>query len=389
MSRRIFISSKVLGLEPFRRAAQLAVQSLHFEPLMAESQPAHSSAPQAICLDFVRRADVIVLLLGKEYGQPQGAGLSATEEEFHEAVRLRKPVFAFAVANHFDARQTEFVSHVRSWEGGRFGPECFFPELLQMEVVRALHQLDSGVPDPEVQRRVTTALRGVLPDPRRDSISTSRPWFAMAWCPRAPAERVDSHEFFGGFREELADWFVAGPARILMTRPHVAAMENHLELSVARTANREPGFRAVASPDGLLAIGQEMSRMSEEGLNSLVSGMFHASPRQAVGMLRSMLALGALYMNRMDPGMLSPQGYLQVGLTNLGMAHFAEEPLRTAHGGIPMRMIDADGPFLAPAEPQLLGRGDLQRDSAQAQTLVDRLARRIHPGGLEQHSSTQ
>jgi len=384
MTRRIFISSKTIGLEPFREAAELAVQSLDLEALLAESRPASAGAPQAVCLDLVRQADVTLLLLGREYGYHQASGRSATEEEFEEAVRLRKPVLVFVVSKEFEPSQAEFVGRARGWEGGFFGPECLTPVRLQAEVVRALRGMQGTADDPEIKRQVTAALQAVLPENRGSSISKSRPWLAMAWSPRSPVERIEGGLFFGEFCAELADWFVSGPSRMLETRPRVAPYENHLVLTVPRE-ERHPGFKAIAFPEGRLAIACEFQRSRNGDLGSM-TGMFNASPSVAVEMLRTMLALADRFMRRMDPQSLGPQGFIQVGLTNLGMAHFSE-PIKNATGGVPIRFLEPDGPFIVPAEPLLIGRADLVAHSPQAQALIARLSRRIHPGGLEHQVS--
>lgn len=382
MSRRVFLSSKIMGLEEFREAALLAIESLDLEALRAEAQPARPGTPQTVCLELVRQAEVVVLLLGREYGQIQPSGLSATEEEFQEAVRLRRPVLAFVVAQDFDHQQKDFVSRARAWEGGTFGPTCLTPATLQAQVVRALLGIQSSVPEPHVKERVSAALREVLPDERSGVISASRAWLAFSWCPRAPVERIDAAEFFGGLQQECADWCVTGPARLLEARPRVAAREDHLVVRAMTSHERHEGLQALAYPDGQFAVSCEFPRDQGASLVDYAAGMFNVSPRLAVVLLRKMLGLADRFMQRVDPDSRALEGFVQIGLANLGMAYFSE-PIRTSTGGTPVRVLEANGPFVVPAEPQRIGRADLCFDSPQAQLLVDRLARRIHPGGLE------
>jgi hypothetical protein len=92
---KIFISSLISGFEPFREAVKSAVATLRHEAVMAEDFGAQPNSPQVACLQGVRSADLVVLLLGASYGYPQrSSGLSATHEEYLEA-RDTKPMLVF------------------------------------------------------------------------------------------------------------------------------------------------------------------------------------------------------------------------------------------------------------------------------------------------------
>ena len=92
---RIFISSLISGFESQRAAARRAVTTLRHEPVMAEDFGAQPNSPQIACLQGLRGSDMVVLILGEEYGfVPAGSSLSATHQEYREA-RETKPVLAF------------------------------------------------------------------------------------------------------------------------------------------------------------------------------------------------------------------------------------------------------------------------------------------------------
>src|SRR5688500_8672162 len=91
---RVFVSSLISGMEPLRRAARDAVAALGHQPVMAEDFGARVSSAQVACLDGIRQADVVVLILGDRYGTVQPSGLSATHEEYRDA-KGQKPVLAF------------------------------------------------------------------------------------------------------------------------------------------------------------------------------------------------------------------------------------------------------------------------------------------------------
>jgi hypothetical protein len=118
---KVFISSLISGFEPFRAACRSAIATLRHEPLMAEEFGARPQSPQAACLQGLREADIVVLMLGERYGAAQaGSRLSATHEEYREA-QGRKPVIAFVQEGIApEPEQAAFIKEVQAWEGGLF-----------------------------------------------------------------------------------------------------------------------------------------------------------------------------------------------------------------------------------------------------------------------------
>lgn len=141
-SMKVFISSAIRGLEPFREAAVRAAAALRHEVKRSEDFGATAVTPQQACLAGVRWAHVVVLLLGACYGERQPSGLSATHEEYHEA-KSRCSVLAFVERGvEPEAAQQEFIDEVRGWAGGLLTGEFASPEELQDAVTRALHELE-------------------------------------------------------------------------------------------------------------------------------------------------------------------------------------------------------------------------------------------------------
>jgi len=79
---KVFISSVIAGMEDHRAAAREAAESLGYTVIAAEDFRASPRSPQQACLEGVRDADVVVLVLGERYGTPQRSGLSPTHEEY-------------------------------------------------------------------------------------------------------------------------------------------------------------------------------------------------------------------------------------------------------------------------------------------------------------------
>ena len=123
-----------------RASARAAVKSLQMRPVMFETAPASRDDSRRALLDELGGCDVVVLLLGAEYGERTERGVSATEDEFNEAVSRGIPVIALVQEIARSAKQDEFVSRVRgTWSEGRFAPDVQGRGDVGFAVVRALN----------------------------------------------------------------------------------------------------------------------------------------------------------------------------------------------------------------------------------------------------------
>ena len=140
---KVFISSLIAGFEEFRAAAVAAVKSLGHEPITAETFAAGVSSPRVACLEGVRQADVVVLVLGGSYGTVQSvSGLSATHEEYREA-KDHRPVIAFVQEGvEQEPAQAEFVREVQDWSGGLFRGAFRTADQLRDAITQALHRFE-------------------------------------------------------------------------------------------------------------------------------------------------------------------------------------------------------------------------------------------------------
>jgi hypothetical protein len=136
------VSSVIRGMEECRVSASEAAALLGHEVKRSEDFVPSGSSPQEACLAGVRWADVVLLLLGERYGEPQPSGLSATHEEYREA-RSSCPVLAFVQDGVTpDQDQQSFIDEVRAWSGGVITSSFSSPEDLKERVVQALHHLE-------------------------------------------------------------------------------------------------------------------------------------------------------------------------------------------------------------------------------------------------------
>lgn len=152
---KVFVSSLIRGYEPLRQAARDAITSLGHEPIMAEDFGAQTNSPQVACLQGLRSAQLVVLILVDRYGAvPPGSHVSPTHEEYLEA-RGSKPILLFVREGaEPEPRQSELLREAQSWQGGLFREGFHTPEQLRTLITRAIHgyELSHAVAPADMQQ---------------------------------------------------------------------------------------------------------------------------------------------------------------------------------------------------------------------------------------------
>src|SRR4051794_27128094 len=113
-----FISSVQRDYGDVREAVAHASEAFGLRVLMAERAPAGGS-PRGALLELVRQSDVFLLIFGDRYGDTGTGGMSPTEDEFNEAVRVGIPILVFVEECEREPQQAEFLRRVR----GRWGDD--------------------------------------------------------------------------------------------------------------------------------------------------------------------------------------------------------------------------------------------------------------------------
>lgn len=143
--RVVFVSSPVYGLEGERKFIRAFLQRRRSPPrfrVILSEEPSFPLTPAGIakrhsyklCLDVVRTADYVVLLLSRRYGRPiiahNGSRISITHREYREAFGLRLPVFTFV--------------DVRTWEAWhqlkKTGRQTYVPKT-QVQVFKLVQEI--------------------------------------------------------------------------------------------------------------------------------------------------------------------------------------------------------------------------------------------------------
>ncbi len=94
--QRVFISSTYEDMEEYRKIAIEALMSIEQMPIGMEGFIASTDTSLETCLSNVRRCQMLILLIGMQYGSiDKTTGKSYTELEYEEARRNNIPVLAF------------------------------------------------------------------------------------------------------------------------------------------------------------------------------------------------------------------------------------------------------------------------------------------------------
>lgn len=166
------------GFEEFRDAAFAAIRSLDHEIVRAEDFPASTTSSRVACLQGVREADLVVLILGERYGwSDTHSGLSPTHEEFREALTEGKVIPFVQTGVTHELAQQAFIDEVENYDTGMHrGRNFVTPEDLRTEVTRALarHQLSAATAPVDVTTMVEVAQR-LMPDQERGLVRMTGP----------------------------------------------------------------------------------------------------------------------------------------------------------------------------------------------------------------------
>jgi hypothetical protein len=180
---KIFVSSVMQGFAEYREAAFSAIRSLDHEIIRAEDFPASTTSSKVACLQAVRQADLVILVLGERYGWSETtSGLSPTHEEFREGKEQGK-VIPFVQANVTpEPAQQEFIAEVENYDAGMHRGRTFeTPDQLREEVTRAIarHQLAAATTPVDVPAMLRAAEQ-LIPRQERHYTTSAGPLLHLA-----------------------------------------------------------------------------------------------------------------------------------------------------------------------------------------------------------------
>ena len=186
---RVFISSVMEDYGDIRDAASDGIRQAGCEPVRAEDFSAASVSPRNACLDGVRSADALVLLLGARYGFLGPSGLAVTEEEYDEARKNHKQVFVFLQDGvSREPQQQAFADRVQHYVDGHWRKVFDDPADLR-ELVRGAVAAADLARVPGHRAKAETRIRSTLN--RRPPEAQHIVWLQTLWTTLRDEEVVD------------------------------------------------------------------------------------------------------------------------------------------------------------------------------------------------------
>ena len=126
MRYKIFISGVQKELKTERRQIKKFIENHalfgeYFEIFLFEDLPAKTQAPQSVYLNEVRKSDIYLVIIGREYGSIVSNDTSATELEYNQAKKHKKEILAYILGNDDVRRESktkQFITKIRKADTG-------------------------------------------------------------------------------------------------------------------------------------------------------------------------------------------------------------------------------------------------------------------------------
>jgi len=357
----VFISSVSEGYEGIRQAAREAITDAGGQPLGFEDFGAKNKSSRNACLDGVRDCDVYVGILGARYGRITPSGLSATEEEFKEAVETgkRRLIFVEEVPKR-EEKQEAFVRRAGDYQTGRFWKKFKSTEDLEEGLETALKEIFGGLMKTLSERELKARLEKETIQPL--NTHDDQCWLITSSIPDFQTSLIDDSSFN---QANLAKQiFLLGqegnpPVFEIEAAKSKKLERDHWLLEQTGRQNWREGLRLSIVRlylDLCTAVGMNLTGRKHESDDRL-SDIIYVYPDVVEAIAGAQLSFLARVYNHFDPHLRWDRIALMSSLHNIGHRNFAKpKPGLSSH---PMSMRPDTGPFLAFDVPRVLERNQL------------------------------
>jgi hypothetical protein len=366
---RVFVSSVIVGMEPFREAAREAIEACRGTPVMAEDFTARPDSPQIACLTELRGSDVELLLLGDRYGGEQASGLSATHEEYMDARNSKRVLVFVRNAVVREPKQCEFLAAVEAYETGRFRVSFDTVKQLRVAIIQALHDLERARTSERVDHDALTerARRAVPGETGGSSHAGPSLHLAVVGAPRRqllrPAQ-IEDPELASRLRRDAQ--YGAAP----LFDPAAASPEARADGRLV--LDQGPGRAAVSvNEEGTFMVRLPLPQPPDKiGFPILIAEVVEAS-------LLSGLAFVSEQLQQMDSTQTMTDVGIAVRISNAEHAIWRTRREHQMHTGA---VTLGFGQRERPIETEVLSRAELRLDSKRVvEDLVVRFSRQFKP----------
>lgn len=378
---RVFISSVIKGYAASRDAAAEGIGRAGCQAVRVEEFPAASASPRTACLDGVRSADAVILVLGERYGYVAPSGLAATEEEYDEARRTHKRVLVFLEdVPAREPRQEAFVRKVQDYVGGH----CRKTFKTAAELTRLVEQALSEA------NMATMAGEGDAATPRIDAALRRRPepvqgivWLDAVWATLREEEVIDPLLFgeqdFQRQVQRLAHE-AEPPLFAYEQAKRTTPGASSLRIDQGDAAAWRDGRDLVAldlHADGTVSIAQNVTgtRPAERAGDSLYD-MYFIDPDVVRERLARAWAFAASWWEHHEPYRRHDPLVYGLALHDVGARRLGK-PARSASGGITIPAECPHNPLIVLDRPRKIARGEMGNPSGEIERACKMLERRF------------
>ena len=382
---RVFVSSVMENFAEYREAAAIGIRRAGCEPVRAEDFPAQSTSPRTACLDGVRSADALVLILGERYGFVGPSGLAATEEEYQEALKTDKPVLVFVQSGVIhEPRQGSLIANIQSYVDGHwrkaFRGSSELAELVEDAVKAA--DLDAG--PLRVSQAAAMRVRSELTEGFTNG--TDAVVLRTVWATLRNEEVIDPLELDDGEFERVL--LRIGHECVPPVFDYACSKRSFVETSRIRINQGDiqnwggtEHFAAVGiSVQGTMVVTQSVTGAEDrrDTLDHYLSAHV-IDPNVLQAQMKQAWAFAAGWWRERDPYLRHDRLLYNVGLYNIGHRVFGPPP--RAGEPITMPFVPLDSPLIVFDSPRTVSRASLDASDdevARAISLIGRRFRQLH-----------
>lgn len=376
---RIFISSLMQGYGQIRDAAASGIDHAGCEPVRAEDFPAAGTAPRTACLDGVASCDGVVLILGARYGVPTAVGISATEEEYREAVQRKIPVLPFLEDGEREPRQAEFVRALEQYVGGHWRKTFRTAEELTPLVEQAVRQaMPRGADGAEkmAEQHIASALANR--PPKAQGIV----WLQAVWTPLREEEVLDPTQFTSAdFRRQVQQLAHEGQAPLFAYEQSNTPDATISRLRISQADHTRPRVGLDLAVLDLYTNGTVSIALNVTGLRVYeyldLGVMNRIEPDDVRRRLGQAWDFAARWWDQRDPYRRHDPLLSQAALYDIEMHRLEKHPGHPVNSAGGLSMSQKPNPLPVYDAPRRIARADLHEPSAEIQRVIDMLQMRF------------
>lgn len=390
---RVFISSLMQGYGDIRNAAAAAAERAGYEPVRAENFPAATTSPRTACLDGVASSNAVVFLLGSRYIAPGGtlapSGLSATHEEYNEAVRLKKQSFVFLDYRQdepTDPQQQAFLTQVTGYVEGHwrksFRSLDELGQLLETALWEAKPLIASSSAGGGAAMRLNTAFNAG--PPHDDSIV----WVQIAWTTLRDEEVIDPLLLMDkNYQRKIQTLAHCGDAPLLSfdLAKQTTAGASRLRISQGDVHKwREARDLVIIDlyENGTLAVAINVTGLEpDDARGNHLARMYHIDPEHVQRRLIQAWGFAARWWEETDPFLRHGLLEYNAGLRDIGRRKL-EKPAPQYGGSysVTVPSVQPHDPLWAYDRPRRIARRDLTSPASDLDRITRMLGQRFVEG---------